>query len=328
MVYYSKQRISNALKSEPSNLFEYSLFEPVSIRWKSEEIPCNDVEDLIVSGFPDDVTFEEVLEFFQSYFPVEDLKFCSNSRSFRLKFSTITETLKFAEDAANGSLFFLKNHFSRFVSQHKLTCRLEEKSKATSGEKKCFSMRLRKSFSFGSKSKTEIRKNRQTETKENYSFRFSGQPNGNAKSLVGRTMSFSLRTKRNFEEIFFWILQTESSFRETIQLCDNFRQESSLFHRSAVGRRDRVQPFSTKDQYFLSIPRRKTFSRRFERTRKDSLRRLRRQKFHGKRIDLESIGSSQIRPRRKNRRSVFRRSRNMGRKRFDRSDSISCWAFR
>jgi len=82
---YNYDRILHALYSKGSNVIELSSFEPRCIRRRCQPLTGDSIQNnrtVIVTGLPHDIKCEELIGFFNRFYPIEEIKMFSSSKRF------------------------------------------------------------------------------------------------------------------------------------------------------------------------------------------------------------------------------------------------------
>lgn len=127
---FSLANVVEVLRSSPCRSFELSSFEPICVRRRQFVRSSQTVR---VDGLPTDVTENELFEFFQSFYPVERLEMFPSTEKFegivQLTFNSTEHAQKFLAQAKNQPMIYMKNHQSRFFTEHHLTCQNVEETR-------------------------------------------------------------------------------------------------------------------------------------------------------------------------------------------------------
>ena len=123
---YPFETITEALQTHPSSWIELSPSAPFCVRRRSSS--DSNSRTVLVQGLPVDVTYHEIHEFFQSYSPVDRLIMLPSPKSFdgrvQVIFERLDDALTFVEQSKIEPVLYMKNHFSRFYTTHRLTCQM------------------------------------------------------------------------------------------------------------------------------------------------------------------------------------------------------------
>lgn len=145
---YSYETVVEVLRSLPSPSFEMSPFQPICLRRRPHSSRRGS-RTVLINGLPIDSTQNELFEFFQTYYPLDQLQLLPSAENFdgtvQLTFQLDGDAEQFVENANNEQIVYMKNHSSRFFTEHRLKCRLL--SSCPSRERRTPSFFAGKSFS-------------------------------------------------------------------------------------------------------------------------------------------------------------------------------------
>ncbi len=148
---YNYDTILNALRTKQSNLIELSSFEPRCIRRRCQPLTEHSIQDtqtvVVVTGLPLDIQYEELIEFFNRFYPIRDItKVYSFSKRFQGKihviFNKSQDAFAFVQRSKLNTIRYINDdHLLPSSNGYPLVCQmLNDQPKIFQG--KSFSTRL------------------------------------------------------------------------------------------------------------------------------------------------------------------------------------------
>ncbi|CAF3420910.1 unnamed protein product [Rotaria sp. Silwood1] len=135
---YKYDTILNALCSKRSNIIEINFCEPICIRRRRQPLSKPSIEQnpnlyrtVVVNGLPRDVKHEELVEFFNRFYPVYKIKMLSSSRtsnSFSGKIHVIFEkcqdAIEFVKKSESVAIIYVNDYVLQLCNGYTLVCRM------------------------------------------------------------------------------------------------------------------------------------------------------------------------------------------------------------
>ncbi|CAF1489545.1 unnamed protein product [Adineta steineri] len=135
---YKYDTILNAINSKRSNIIELNLCEPICIRRRRQPLIESTFEQnpylyqtVVVNGLPRDVKHEELMEFFNRFYPVYKIKMLSSTRttnSFSGKIHVIFEksqdAFTFVQRSEFTSIIYVNDYVLQLCNGYTLVCKL------------------------------------------------------------------------------------------------------------------------------------------------------------------------------------------------------------
>lgn len=140
--YYGYDTILAALTSNHSNKIELSPFEPRCIRRRSQTLIRDGIQDnqtIIVMGLPLDAKYEELIEFFNRFYPVTDINMFPYSNAYDgtvfLVFKRPQDVLTFVSQSKLEPIVYVRNSLYGPRDRYTLVCKLLNDNMNTSATK-------------------------------------------------------------------------------------------------------------------------------------------------------------------------------------------------
>ena len=135
---YKYETILNALRSKRSNILELNLCEPACIRRRRQPFPTPSVEQnpnlhqtVVVNGLPRDAKQEELLEFFNRFYPIEQIKMLPSSQTshsfsgkIHLIFQHSEDAAAFSQRSESTAIIYLNDYVLQLCNGYTLVCRM------------------------------------------------------------------------------------------------------------------------------------------------------------------------------------------------------------
>jgi hypothetical protein len=135
---YKYDTIFNALRSKRSNIIELNLCEPVCIRRRRQPLKGPSIEQnpnlyqtVVVSGLPRDAKHEELIEFFNRFYPVYKIKMLQSSRTtnsfsgkIHLIFEKCQDALTFVQRSECTSIIYINDYVLQLCNGYTLVCKM------------------------------------------------------------------------------------------------------------------------------------------------------------------------------------------------------------
>ncbi|CAF1144863.1 unnamed protein product [Adineta steineri] len=128
---YSYDKILKALHSKQSNTIELSSFEPRCIRRRYQILIDDSIQDnrtVIVTGLPRNIKCEELIEFFNRFYPIQEIKMFSSTNKFNGKihviFNKLSDALAFVQRSTLSSIIYVNDDVLQTCNGYTLTCKL------------------------------------------------------------------------------------------------------------------------------------------------------------------------------------------------------------
>ncbi|CAM4747020.1 unnamed protein product [Rotaria magnacalcarata] len=130
---YNYDTIVSALSSKQSNLVELSSFQPRCIRRRCQPLTGDSIQDnrtvvVVVSGLPYDARHGELIEFFNRFHPVKEIKMFSLSNRFNgtihLIFEATQGAIAFVSQSKLIPIIYVTNNQHKLYDGHTLVCNI------------------------------------------------------------------------------------------------------------------------------------------------------------------------------------------------------------
>lgn len=135
---YKYETIVNALHSKRSNIIELNFSEPLHIRRRREPLYDCSIEEnpyfdrtVVVSGLPRDAKQDELMEFFNRFYPIDHLRMLVSSRashSFTGKIHLIFERTEharaFVQRSESMTIIYANDYVLQLCNGYTLVCRM------------------------------------------------------------------------------------------------------------------------------------------------------------------------------------------------------------
>ena len=135
---YKYDTILNALRSKRSNIIELNLCEPVCIRRRRQPLSEPSIEQnpnlhqtIVVNGLPRDAKHEELMEFFNRFYPVYKIKMLSSSRTtssfsgkIHVTFEKCQDALAFVQRSEDISIIYVNDYVLQLCNGYTLVCKM------------------------------------------------------------------------------------------------------------------------------------------------------------------------------------------------------------
>ncbi|CAF0999056.1 unnamed protein product [Rotaria sordida] len=128
---YNYDTILQALHSKYSNIIELSSFTPRCIRRRCQPLTGDSIQDnrtVVVTGLPYDVRHEELIEFFNHFYPVKEIKMFSLSNRFNgtihIIFKESQDALKFVQQSKLMPILYVNNNLSQLSKGYTIVCKM------------------------------------------------------------------------------------------------------------------------------------------------------------------------------------------------------------
>ncbi|CAF1417535.1 unnamed protein product [Rotaria magnacalcarata] len=130
---YNYDTIVSALSSKQSNLVELSSFQPRCIRRRCQPLTGDSIQDnrtvvVVVSGLPYDARHGELIEFFNRFHPVKEVKMFSLSNRFNgtihLIFEATQGAIAFVSQSKLIPIIYVTNNQHKLYDGHTLVCNI------------------------------------------------------------------------------------------------------------------------------------------------------------------------------------------------------------
>ncbi|CAF3650282.1 unnamed protein product [Rotaria socialis] len=129
---YNYDTIVSVLSSKQSNLVELSSFQPRCIRRRCQPLTGDSIQDnrmvVVVSGLPYDARHGELIEFFNRFHPVKEIKMFSLSNRFNgtihLIFEATQDAISFVSQSKLIPIIYVTNNLHKLYDGHTLVCNI------------------------------------------------------------------------------------------------------------------------------------------------------------------------------------------------------------
>ena len=135
---YKYETIVNALHSKRSNIIELNLSEPLHIRRRRQPIQELSIEQnpylyqtVVVSGLPRDAKHDELMEFFNRFYPVNDIRMLFSTRTnhsfigkIHLIFQRIEDAQLFVQRTEFNPIIYVNDYVLQLCNGYTLVCQM------------------------------------------------------------------------------------------------------------------------------------------------------------------------------------------------------------
>ncbi|CAF3105353.1 unnamed protein product [Rotaria sp. Silwood2] len=128
---YNYDTILQALHSKYSNIIELSSFTPRCIRHRCQPLTGDSIQDnrtVIVTGLPYDARHEELIEFFNHFYPVKEIKMFSLSNRFNgiihLIFKQSQDALEFVQRSKLTRILYVRDNSQQLSNGYDIACKM------------------------------------------------------------------------------------------------------------------------------------------------------------------------------------------------------------
>jgi hypothetical protein len=132
---YNYDTILHALHSKRSNIIELSSFEPQCIRRRCQSLKEDSIQNnqtVIINGLPREVKYEELIEFFNRFYPVYEIKMFSSFNRFNGKihviFQKAQDALAFVQQSKLTSVVYVNDDLLQLCHGYTLICKMLDDS--------------------------------------------------------------------------------------------------------------------------------------------------------------------------------------------------------
>ncbi|CAF3625718.1 unnamed protein product [Rotaria sp. Silwood1] len=128
---YNYDTILQALNSKHSNIIELSSFTPRCIRRRCQPLTGDSIQDnrtVIVTGLPYDARHEELIEFFNRFYPVKEIKMFSLSNRFNgiihIIFKKSQDAQEFVQRSKLIRILYVNDNSLQSYNNYTITCKM------------------------------------------------------------------------------------------------------------------------------------------------------------------------------------------------------------